>query len=51
MVVPFQAMDAAEKSLKALGVAVQSFARPGLGHGIDQEGLSLAAEHLKQTLS
>ena len=51
MVVPFQSMDAAEQSLKALGVAVQSFARPGLGHGIDQEGLSLAAEHLRQALS
>lgn len=51
MVIPFQAMNAAEQGLKASGVEVESFARPGLGHGIDQKGLSLAAERLTQVLS
>ena len=42
-VVPFQAMAAAEQALRVNQVPVQSEARPGLGHGIDQEGIRLAA--------
>lgn len=51
MVVPFQAMEMAEKGLEAAGVRVESFARPGLAHGIDQEGLTIAALHLQRAFS
>ena len=49
-VVPFPAMPAAEAALKAHQVPVASLARPGLGHGIDQEGLEFAARGLLQFL-
>jgi len=39
-VVPFAAMDAAATALKALGIPVETIARPGLPHSIDQDGLS-----------
>ena len=42
-VVPFQAMAAAEQALRANQIPVQSEARPGLGHGIDEAGIRLAA--------
>ncbi|MGK9170981.1 prolyl oligopeptidase family serine peptidase [Inquilinus limosus] len=52
-VVPFAAMAAAAQALQGAGVAVETLARPGLGHGIDPEGLAagLAAlrRHLPQT--
>jgi len=38
-VVPFAAMDLANRALEALAVPVISLARPGLGHSIDDEGL------------
>jgi phospholipase/carboxylesterase len=40
-VVPFGAMTLAEASLKHEGVPVESHARPGLGHGIDMEGMEI----------
>jgi phospholipase/carboxylesterase len=49
-VVPFQAMAAAVAALEANGVAVRSAARPGLGHGIDPEGLALGARFLIDAL-
>lgn len=45
-VVPFGALAAAESALRAVGVPVEAHARPGLGHGIDQPGLELAARFL-----
>ena len=45
-VVPFQAMPAAEAALKANDVPVAGLARPGLGHAIDPEGLTRAAQAL-----
>ncbi len=42
-IVPFQAMDAAEKALRHYNVPVVSHARPGLGHSIDEEGIRQAA--------
>jgi phospholipase/carboxylesterase len=39
-VVDFGFMDLAARALTALGVPVESLARPGLGHSIDDEGLS-----------
>ena len=47
-VVPFAAMGAAEAALAKADVPVRSFARPGMGHGIDPEGLALAARHLAE---
>src|SRR3546814_20032018 len=42
-VVPFGALALAEEALQLNGVPVTAYSRPGLGHGIDQEGLQLCA--------
>ncbi len=49
-VVPFASMAAAEQALRGEGFLVHGEARPGLGHGIDEEGLQLGAAMLKQSL-
>ena len=49
-VVPPQSLDDATTALKAQGIAVDAHSRPGLGHGIDNEGLSLAAGFLSHVL-
>src|SRR3546814_10418095 len=49
-VVPFGALALAEEALELNGVAVAAYRRPGLGHGIDQEGLQLCAAALVQHL-
>ena len=49
-VVPFQAMAAAESALQTVGMHVDSHARPGLGHGIDGEGLAVGAAFLQRIL-
>jgi len=49
-VVPFAAMPAAREALDLNGVPVAAYARPGLEHGIDQEGLQLCATALVQHL-
>lgn len=45
-IVPVQALALATRSLEAAGVPVQSVTRPGLAHGIDEEGLRLGAKFL-----
>lgn len=50
-VVPFGAMAAAEQSLTAAGLPVETYASPGLAHGIDQDGLRLGLGFLKRVLS
>jgi len=50
-IVPFGAMAAAEQALAAAGLPVETHARPGLGHGIDQDGLRLGVGFLKRVLS
>ncbi len=50
-VVPPQSLDDATIALKAVGVEVEAHTRPGLGHGIDNEGLGLAAAHLNKVLN
>ncbi|MEQ9331179.1 dienelactone hydrolase family protein [Thalassobaculum sp.] len=50
-IVPFQAMAAAEQVLSSAGIPVETFARPGLAHGIDQDGLRLGLGFLKHVLS
>jgi phospholipase/carboxylesterase len=49
-VVPFEAMPLAEEAMQLNGVPVAAYRRPGLAHGIDQEGLQLGAAALVQHL-
>ena len=49
-VVPFSSMAAAGQALRENGLLVHSEPRPGLSHGIDEEGLQLGAAMLQQTL-
>lgn len=50
-VVPFGAMAAAKAGLDLAGVPVEVHTRPGLGHGIDPEGIAIAGEFLKRHFS
>lgn len=45
-IVPFHEMASAETKLKELNVPVQTFARPGLPHGIDDDGIARGAQFL-----
>jgi len=47
-VVPFAAMQEAERALRAADVSVETQPRANLGHGIDQVGLELAARFLQR---
>jgi phospholipase/carboxylesterase len=46
-VVPPEALPAAYTALKAANVPVEQMLRPGLGHGIDGEGLNRGGEFLR----
>ncbi len=48
-VVPFESMHLAEETLTKIGLSVESYARPGLGHGIDMEGITIG-KHFLQSL-
>jgi len=50
-VVPFESMASAEQGLGEAGVAVETMARPGLGHGIDERGMVAAAQFLMPRLA
>lgn len=50
-VVPFARGRASEAVLRRLGVPVESVWRPGLGHGIDQVGLSQGALFLQRHMT
>jgi phospholipase/carboxylesterase len=49
-VVPFGAMALAAAALQGAGVPVETLARPGLGHGIDPEGLAAGLDTLVRHL-
>lgn len=49
-IVPAAATRHAERMLKKQGFAVNTVYRPGLGHGIDEEGLRHGARFLKRVL-
>ena len=49
-VVPFSRMAEAAQALHAQNVPVATLSRPGLGHSIDQEGFSAAAQFLIEKL-
>jgi phospholipase/carboxylesterase len=48
--VPFQSMANAKAALEAAGVPVTAVARPGLGHAIDDAGIALAGDYLRDVL-
>jgi phospholipase/carboxylesterase len=48
--VPFESMAAAEQGLQGAGIEVETFACPGIGHGIDQNGIVRGAEFLRRVL-
>ncbi|MCP5362293.1 MAG: dienelactone hydrolase family protein [Hyphomicrobiales bacterium] len=50
MVVPYEALAQAERTLAENGVSVETHTRPGLGHGIDPEGVEIAVRFLKKQL-
>ena len=49
--VPVQALPLAVEGLEAVGVTVGFTVRPGLGHGIDEEGIRLGQEFLAGLLA
>ena len=50
-VVPFDYMGKAHEALQANGVDVTAHARPGLGHGIDPEGIALTQQFLAKVFA
>lgn len=49
-VIPVQALDFTRGVLVSAGLDVTAHARPGLGHGIDDDGLQLGADFLRRHL-
>jgi phospholipase/carboxylesterase len=49
-IVPVESLDQAKTALAANKVSVRAHVRPGLAHGIDEEGIRLGQEFLKETL-
>jgi len=49
-VVPYDSLAAAEKGLTAAGIEVETLSCPGIGHGIDENGLVRGAEFLHKVL-
>lgn len=49
-IVPFSAMRQAESVLRSFNIAIETHARPGLGHGIDPEGIEIGKAFLKNSL-
>lgn len=47
-VVPFAAMAVAKKELQEKGIAVETVARPYLGHSVDNEGLEAAVAFMRR---
>jgi phospholipase/carboxylesterase len=47
-VLPVQAMRQAKTKLEALGIQVEAYERPGLGHGIDEFGLETGRRFLEK---
>jgi len=50
-IVPCAALADAADRLAAVGIAVESHLRPGLGHGIDEQGMILGAGFLARVLA
>ena len=50
-IVPFQSMERAAQALRGAGLDVQTLARPGLPHSIDDEGILAAIKFLGQAFA
>ncbi len=50
-VVPVQALKLASDGLKQAGVTVETHISPGVGHGIDQDGVELGGKFLARVLA
>jgi phospholipase/carboxylesterase len=50
-VVPYDSLASAEKGLTAAGIEVETLSCPGIGHGIDENGLIRGAEFLHKVLA
>jgi len=50
-VVPFESLAHSKKALSALQVPVETLARPGLGHSIDEVGLTRGGDFLRRRLA
>ena len=46
-IVPFSSLENAKKLLIGIGFDVKAVNRPGLGHGIDPDGISAGMEFVK----
>ena len=46
--VPASSMESAAKALAAAGFSVETHLRPGLGHGIDPEGIAIAGHFIAE---
>ena len=44
-------METAAKTLEENGIPVATHVRPGLGHGIDEEGIRIGVEFVGKALS
>ncbi|MGH7038939.1 MAG: alpha/beta hydrolase [Stellaceae bacterium] len=49
--ISYQEMAAAETALKTAGITVESLTCPGLGHAIDEQGLTRGGRFLQQALA
>ena len=50
-IVPYESLSNMEQRLTDLGYNIQTHTRPGLGHGIDSEGLRIGLDALQKSLS
>lgn len=49
-VVPFESLSHMENGMKTAGFNIETYQRPGLGHGIDEKGLEIAGAFLNRCL-
>ena len=50
-IVPFSSLKNAKNLLSEIGFKVQAVNRPGLGHGIDPDGISSGMEFVKNLIN
>ncbi len=50
-IVPFSSLENAKKLLIGIGFDVKTVNRPGLGHGIDPDGISAGMEFVKKIVN
>lgn len=49
-ILPVLSLETAKKGLEAVDISVESHIRPGLGHGIDEEGIQLGIQFIARQL-